>query len=363
MSVTPRNDAAQWPDAAPRKNSTEYTAWQLRRVLSLITWIQTTPDASLVSATEKFGVPLRQMRAELGQAGESGVPSYLPGDFLEITVDTSGLMHADVKNPQGLHHAPALTDSEANTLILSLERLGSVLPAEAQEDVQSLVGKIRSMQRDRRDRRENFTPDDLTAATGAVGSGGPGNADAIDGTDRPETLGVLREAVSTRRWVALTYTSLSSDTTRRRELIPDQVEFINGSGYLWARDADLDQRCFNISRMTDVEILDRAAPPVVEHAVDDADPFGFDRADQQWAELELEDDAGWMFEYLPMWQVDDGADDPRLRAYMPDTGPWLERFLLAYSPYLAEISDSDEDLARRTASRAAAAVEAYGRLA
>ncbi|MGO1949576.1 MAG: WYL domain-containing protein [Mycobacteriaceae bacterium] len=347
----------------PRRGTTDYSAWQVRRVISLLAWLQSHPESTLMSAARVFGVSVPQLREEVKQAGSSGLPPYLPGSTLEFSVDT---MHATVVNSLGLDRPPALTDVEAGTLVLSLERLGSVLSPEDRASVASATTKIRSLLQENRDRREQFVPDEFTTPAGRQDE----EASAPSGADA-EHLSVLREAVATRRWVQLDYLSVSSDTTRPRELIPDQLEFINGEGYLWARNSELDQRCFSISRMSGITVTGREAPPVQERRIDATDPFGFAHPDQRWAQIELDEGAGWMFEYLPLWQLDDTDGEESLRALIPDTGAWLERFLLAYAPQIraagtsgdADPGGQERDPGHRAADRAAAAVEAYRRLA
>ena len=373
----------------PKKSSKNYTVWQVRRALSLLAWIQSAPHPTLVRAMDMFGVPVPQLRHELVKLGDSGVPDYLPDDHVMITAAPNVLSPVEVTRNQGVGRPPALTDAEANTLILSLERMGSVLDGEAAENLRAAMGALRSLQRERRDRRDNFVPDEYTSPSGTVGAEHAGHQSSqYVGSGVVATAAALREGVAERRWVALTYVSVSSDSVRRRELVPDQVDFINGSGYLWAREGeDADQRCFHLSRMSEVEVLDRKAPSVLSRPLDDADPFGFDHESQQWADLVLRPDAGWMFEYLPMWQVEEDSDageagdEVALRVSIPDTGEWLERFVLGYSPYIERIvstvntvgADSADgnvenegvgrDLAHRVSLRAAAAVEAYARLA
>ncbi|HIW91230.1 MAG TPA: WYL domain-containing protein [Candidatus Corynebacterium avicola] len=360
----------------PKKSSRGYTVWQVRRVLSALAWIQSHEHPSLLHAKDMFGVPVPQLRHELVKAGDSGVPDYFPDDYVSVATGAGVMSPLEVNQNQGVARPPALTDAEANTLVLSLERMGSVLDGEAAENLRTVMSTIRRIQRERRDLRDKFTPDEYTAPSGTVGAE---QQTPSAGSGVSSTAAVLREAVAERRWVEFTYISVSSDTVRRRELVPDQVDFINGSGYLWAREGeDADQRCFHLSRMSEVEVLDREAPAVQPHELDDSDPFGFDHDRQQWADLVLRPDAGWMFEYLPMWQVDTESDDEaaggdeagELRASIPDTGEWLERFVLGYSPYISGIAESDgadpdagRDLAHRVTRRATVALEAYARLA
>lgn len=352
-------------EPTPRRRTVGYTTWQVRRVLGVLAWFTHHPDGTVMAAAERFGVSVPQLRHELTQVSTCGIPPYLPGSLLEVS--TSG-MHAEVTCDLGLGRAPMLTEAEAGALLLSLERLASVLSADDRSDLGVLTDRLRTLARDYRDRRENFTPDEYTTPT-ARGTAGPADTSASSGP-LATNLPPLRQALADRRVLRLTYRSLSSDRVSRRELVPDQLEFIGGEGYLWARRRDGDaepgepgeQRCFNVSRMSGIEVTDVPAPPAVERAVDADDPFGFDRDGQHWAEIELEDDAAWMFEYLPMWQTETDAESAPLRAQIPDTGDWLERFLLGHAPQIRGVVDND-DLSGRVARRAAAALEAYRTLA
>ncbi|MGP9723583.1 WYL domain-containing protein [Corynebacterium sp. AOP40-9SA-29] len=349
----------------PRRRTVGYTVWQVRRVLAVTAWMRQHPDGSLMAAAAQFGVGVPQLRYELNQASSCGLPPYLPGSLLEF--QTSG-MHAHVVNSLGMDYAPALTSAESGALLLSLQRLASVVTGPGREAVESAAALVRDLQQDLRDRRDRFTPDefttparpaaDLTTQDAGRGDGGEDATSAALARNLP----ALREAVTSRRWVELTYRSASSDTVRTRTLVPDQLEFIDGQAYFWAREDGTDQRCFNVSRMSQVTVTEREAPAVLERVIDTSDPFGFDRDGQHWAEIELEDDAAWMFEYLPIWQVDEPGP---LRAAIPDTGDWLERFLLAYAPTIrgAVPKDGERDLAHRVARRASAALEAYRSLA
>lgn len=357
-------------EPAPQRRTVTYTAWQVRRVITLLAWLHHHPEATLMAAAAQFGVSVPQLKHELTQASTCGVPPYVPGSLLEIS--TSG-MHAEVTWSLGLDRAPCLTESETGAVLLSVERLASVLSTDDRSRVTAVASTVRTIQQAHRDRRENFTPDAFTRPVNRPERSGDHSGAATAATPHGAVLSVLRDALRLRRWVSLTYRSLSSDSVGDRNLIPDHLEYIDGDGYLWARTAeDGEQRCFSVSRMSGVAMTTRAAPRAVARVIDEHDPFGFDREDQDWAELELEDDAGWMFEYLPMWQIDEPGP---LRAMIPDTGDWLERFLIARAPQIRRVvppvtdatdgrgTEGDGDLAHRTARRASAALDAYRRLA
>lgn len=344
----------------PRRRSVGYITWQVRRILAVIAWFRHHPDGSLMRAAAQFGVTVPQLRHELTQAATCGLPPYLPGSLLEFT--TSG-MHVEVVASLGLDRAPSLTAAESGALLLSLERLASVVTGPDRTDIESAAGMIRDLQQDIRDRRDQFTPDEFT--TPARPTTGSGTVQDRTAAVLAENLPPLREALTSRRWLELTYRSASSDSVGTRTLVPDQLEFIDGQAYLWARDDTDVQRCFNVSRMSQITVTGRGAPEVRERVIDTEDPFGFDRDGQRWAEIDLEDGAAWMFEYLPIWQVDSPGT---LRAAIPDTGDWLERFLLAYAPTIRAVvpqtaEDPQCDLAHRVARRASAALDAYRSLA
>lgn len=348
-------------EPVPRRRTVAYTTWQVRRVITVLAWLQNHPDATLMAASARFGVSVPQLRHELTQASTCGIPPYLPGSLLEVSTSA---MHAEVVNSLGLRDAPALTESETGAVLLSLERLASVLSADGRAETDAVSETLRTMQENLRNRRENYTPDEFTRPVRDRQT-----RYTSASTPAPANLTELRDALRLRRRVHLTYRSVSSDSVSGRTLIPDHLEFIDGEGYLWARAEDgAEQRCYSVSRMSGVVVTPDPAPAAVARVVDEHDPFGFDRDDQRWAEVELRDDAAWMFEYLPMWRIDSPGP---LRAMIPDTGEWLERFLIGHAPQIRAVTTSAEgndddtacDLRHRTARRVAAALDAYRSLA
>jgi proteasome accessory factor C len=338
----------------PRRNTREYTAWQVGRTINLLAWFRNHPGGSLTAAAEQFGVSVPQLRHELVRATECGLPGHLGGGLVDVALDAN---HADVVDSQGLDAPFSLTDAEAGVLLFCLERLSSVLPADQRGDVASAAGKIRTLLRESRDRREGWDS--------PAGGDGDGDDDPATGGDATaaSTMALLNRAVGDRRQVAFDYLSASSDTRRRRTLVPDHVGVVGGEGYLWGREttgtgADAvtsDQRCFAVSRITGAEVLDLPAPPVRRPRITADDPFGMKRAAERGAEITLTPDAAWMLEYLQIWPTQDSTPEVPT-ALIPDTGAWLERFLIAYSPGITGVAPGEvrDRVARRT-SRALAA--------
>ncbi len=320
---------------APRKGSRKSTLVQLRRVLSVLAWLRAHPDASLMTTADRFGVSVPQLTEELTRVQESGLPGLLPGSLVDLTVTGPRITLNDTF---GLDRPLALTEAEADSLELNLEKLASILADEEQADADTAATRLRSLVTSGED------SSDVTPVQ-------PANPGAT-------VLASLRRAVASRQWVRFRYLSVSSDSLTTRELIPDQASVLDGVGYLWGRtDADqtaADQRCFAVTRMDTVEILDRPAPAALPREIDAEDPFGF-RDAEQWAELELTEEAMWMLEYLPVWHIDG------TRVEIPDTGAWLERFILAHAPEITAVVP--DTLAERVGQRSAAALAAYRRLA
>ncbi|WP_312801920.1 WYL domain-containing protein [Corynebacterium variabile] len=320
---------------APRKGSRKSTLVQLRRVLSVLAWLRAHPDASLMTTADRFGVSVPQLTEELTRVQESGLPGLLPGSLVDLTVTGP---RVTLNDTFGLDRPLALTEAEADSLELNLEKLASILVDEEQADADTAATRLRSL----------VTSGEDSSDVAPVQPANPGAT----------VLASLRRAVASRQWVRFRYLSVSSDSLTTRELIPDQASVLDGVGYLWGRtDADqtaADQRCFAVTRMDTVEILDRPAPAALPREIDAEDPFGF-RTAEQWAELELTEEAMWMLEYLPVWHIDG------TRVEIPDTGAWLERFILAHAPEITAVVP--DTLAERVGQRSAAALAAYRRLA
>ncbi|WP_312808953.1 helix-turn-helix transcriptional regulator [Corynebacterium variabile] len=320
---------------APRKGSRKSTLVQLRRVLSVLAWLRAHPDASLMTTADRFGVSVPQLTEELTRVQESGLPGLLPGSLVDLTVTGP---RVTLNDTFGLDRPLALTEAEADSLELNLEKLASILADEEQADADTAATRLRSL----------VTSGEDSSDVAPVQPANPGAT----------VLASLRRAVASRQWVRFRYLSVSSDSLTTRELIPDQASVLDGVGYLWGRtDADqtaADQRCFAVTRMDTVEILDRPAPAALPREIDAEDPFGF-RTAEQWAELELTEEAMWMLEYLPVWHIDG------TRVEIPDTGAWLERFILAYAPEITAVVP--DTLAGRVGQRSSAALAAYHRLA
>ncbi|MDN6845981.1 MAG: hypothetical protein L0M05_14625, partial [Corynebacterium variabile] len=185
---------------APRKGSRKNTLVQLRRVLSVLAWLRAHPDASLMTTADRFGVSVPQLTEELTRVQESGLPGLLPGSLVDLTVTGP---RVTLNDTFGLDRPLALTEAEADSLELNLEKLASILADEEQADADTAATRLRSL----------VTSGEDSSDVAPVQPANPGAT----------VLASLRRAVASRQWVRFRYLSVSSDSLTTRELIPDQA--------------------------------------------------------------------------------------------------------------------------------------------
>lgn len=346
--------------------STNLIARQFAQTLSVLAWFQAHPRGSFMRASRDLGMSAAQIQHELKQLSMCGLPGYYPGSLVEIAMDRTT---AEAQFTAGLDGPLRLTTVEAGVLLLNLETIRDAVPAEQREAVDSVATKLRELT-------------GRGAPSGAKGSSASSSG-RQSATTAPldRTVEALREATRQRRIVRCEYLSLGRDERRPRRLVPDALRMVEGNAYLLAREQSPDgevaaeQKNFRVSRMSSVELdKEGSAPKAVSTAVDAQDPFDFGATDR-WAQFTLRDSALWMLEYFPLWVEQDSADPEQgadedtepgvdedaepggTSVTIPDTGAWLERFLIAYAANIAELSTPD--VARRVARRAEAGLAVY----
>ncbi|KAB3523523.1 WYL domain-containing protein [Corynebacterium zhongnanshanii] len=332
---------------------------QFERSLTLLAWFRNHPDASFLRASQELNIPVPQIRHELSKLMLCGLPNSKDTGFLiDINI---GRTSASVMQDAGLSKPLNLSVMEAGALLLSLEAVRSTLPQHRHAAVDSAVAKIKALMRGERAALTAAGVEQDNTESGTT-SHGPLTGLAQD----------MSQAVTQRSLVRCEYRSLHSDTFSARVLVPDHLGLIEGTTYLWAREVDdegraaLTHKKFRLDRMERVDIdaagsADfaglRKAP-----TIDPSDPFGFDATStpDAWASLELSPQARWMLEYYPMWQEtpdtqDDGSSS--ITVAFPNTGVWLERFLVANAERITPIAP--EGLGDRVRQRALRGLSAY----
>ena len=360
-------------------------AQQFAQTLSVLAWFQAHPRGSFMRASRDLGLSVAQIQHELKQLSMCGLPGYYPGSLVEIAMDRTT---AEAQFTAGLDGPVRLSTVEAGALLLNLEAVRDAVPAEQREAVDSVTEKLRGLLEGKQG-AANQPSTGTDAGASQVGVITPEHQEtaAQPQPNAPEntvesTLELLRTALAERRVVDCEYLTLSRDQRSSRRLVPDAIRMIEGNAYLLARSLDdmgvVDEtpKNFRVSRMSEVTLGEEASAPArLSSEVDATDPFDFGAA-ADWAHFRLSDSALWMLEYFPLWPDADAQDgygseadgaestsaatrtDARSTAVtMPDTGAWLERFLIAHAGQVAELSTPD--LAGRVARRAETGLGVY----
>ena len=360
-------------------------AQQFAQTLSVLAWFQAHPRGSFMRASRDLGLSVAQIQHELKQLSMCGLPGYYPGSLVEIAMDRTT---AEAQFTAGLDGPVRLSTVEAGALLLNLEAVRDAVPAEQREAVDSVTEKLRGLLEGKQG-AANQPSTGTDAGASQVGVITPEHQEtaAQPQHNAPENtvespLELLRTALAERRVVDCEYLTLSRDQRSSRRLVPDAIRMIEGNAYLLARSLDdmgvVDEtpKNFRVSRMSEVTLGEEASAPArLSSEVDATDPFDFGAA-ADWAHFRLSDSALWMLEYFPLWPDADAQDgygseadgaestsaatrtDARSTAVtMPDTGAWLERFLIAHAGQVAELSTPD--LAGRVARRAETGLGVY----
>mgnify|MGYP001941397770 CR=1 FL=1 len=363
------------------------SAAQFLQTMSLLSWLINNPDGSLMQASNALQISIPQIRRELDELSVCGLPGYLPGSLVDVSTTKTS---ADVSFTAGLDGPLRLTSMETGVLLLNLESLRDSLPAGKHAAVDSLADKLHALMRKNREIADEARRSPQGARVprpvgarkkseelGSANQETSPQANAVELEDAaasqpseqmtefqtPESADVLttlHDAIAQRRMVNVLYTSISQDATRWRRLIPDEIRVANGRQYLLARKKQhAPQRHFRLDRFVEFNVEEAGSAPRAQvSSIDGADPFNFSAA-KEWAQLELSAQSKWMLEYFPMWVVDDVdpvAKDGVVVA-MPDTGAWLERFLVANAAGISQIEPTE--VAERTRRRAIAGISAY----
>lgn len=303
---------------------------QFAQSLNVLSWFRSHPNGTFMQASAQLGLPVAQIKHELHKLSCCGLPGYLPGQLVEVSLDKTT---AQVSYTAGLDRPLALTTMEAGVLLFNLEALRSMLPEDSYADVDSVSNKLRNLLRERREHS------DISGRVGLLASEKEKGELSEEESREAEYLTLLQRAISERCLVSADYHSLSSDTVTRRTWTPDHLALINGETYLWGREEGREQRTYAVTRMSGLELGEAGSADATQMPqITSDDPFNFAQR-EDWATLTLSPAVAWMLEYYPLWVVEDegegatphAGDSAGTMVTLPDTGNWLERFCVAYA--------------------------------
>ena len=100
------------------------SASQVPRLLALVPYLQSHPDADLAETAAVFGVPPRQLVADLKVLWFCGLPGGAPGDLIEVDMDALDAGTIRLTNAEFLARPQRFTPEEALSADIQAEFAG-----------------------------------------------------------------------------------------------------------------------------------------------------------------------------------------------------------------------------------------------
>ncbi len=311
---------------------------QVARLLALVPYLQSHPDAELAATAAVFGVTPRRLVADLEVLWYCGLPGGLPGDLIEVDMDAlrdEGRIR--LANAEYLSRPMRFTLDEATSLIVALRAIRELADGSVAGAVESVLAKLEQL---------------AGSAVGLVGfSTATGEAAVRD---------VLAKAIADQVAVRLTYDGLTRAQTTTPLVDPARLATRDGFAYLdaWSHDRG-DWRTYRVDRIaaaeaTDTPGGDHGPPPT--HAGSWIDS----RPDAVPVRLDLDERARWVSEYYPVRSVADLDGGLRVELLVADPA-WLRALLLRLGPLVRGVDPPE--LGESAAQAAGEALAAYQRLA
>lgn len=312
-------------------SGTGTTLQRLERLLTLVPWLLENPGADIAVVSRELGVPRDDLLHDLDLLGYCGLPGYGGGDLIEVSVVGD---HVTLRMADYFRRPLRLSMREAVTLLLAGRAVAGVPGLVDAGPLRSAVAR-------------------LEHALGVTGEGAPRLAIDLGGPG-DEHLPELRDALTRRRVVRLTYRSESKAETSEREVEPWALTAAAGAWYLqgWCRVAQ-GPRDFRLDRVRALAVTDEPAP--VPEAPPPPPVYRPEPGDPEVV-LDLEPRAHW----LAGWVVPDEVTvRGRVRrvSFRVDHLDWAARLVLRLEGAATVVGPPE--LRARAAELARAALERY----
>jgi proteasome accessory factor C len=213
------------------------------RTMDLIPYILENPGVSIRSLSERFSVTEKQIESDLQLVFLCGLPGYTPYELIDIVFE-DGIV--SVIDPQVLDKPRRFTKSELIVIALGLEILLDISRSnpERNQKLKALSEKITKL----------------------------GSSNSVTFTHSENSsifTEVIADAISKRKNIQITYSSLVKDQITDREIAPQRLYFMNGNLYLSAYDlSKKSDRIFKVDLIKKCEITGTANNEVEGEIVD-----------------------------------------------------------------------------------------------
>lgn len=279
---------------------------RLPRLLALVPYLLSHPGSRLPEVAKVFGVPERQLRADLDLIWMCGLPGHFPGDLIDVEYAGD---RVTVSNADPIARPLRLTADEALALVVALRALAGVRDVFGSDAVDRALAKLET----------------------AVGqAAAPAGTVSVAIEAQAAVAGTVRDALARGRALHLRYHVPARDESTERNVDPMRLLLVEGHSYLeaWCRRVQ-DVRLFRLDRVEDLEVLDEparvpksATPRELEGGLFQPSP-----ADEV-VTLALQPAARWVADYYPCQSAQEQPDGGLLvELRTPDTR-WLRRLAL-----------------------------------
>jgi proteasome accessory factor C len=298
------------------------TAARLRRLLAILAWLAQVGEAPIDEVAARFDLSPEALVTELEMAACCGVPPYTPDQLMEIVVTQTTV---STKVGTALARPRRLSPSEGFALAASARAL---LAVPGSDDTGALSRALAKLDR-------------------ALG----GEEVAVE-LDAPALLPLVSEALDSRRRLAVSYYSASTDRVTDREILPLRLFGSEGHWYVdaWCESA-AGVRRFRVDRIGSAELAGtepvgstansddggRPRPAVSDPAVrseadgQDFEPF-VPGPDARRVRLSVDPSTAWLIDSIPSAGPTEVVDGRVEIEIFVGGDAWLERLLLRLGP-------------------------------
>lgn len=298
---------------------------RLRRLLALVPWVVANDGPTLAEVCERFDVSEADLLEELNTVFLCGVHPFTPDSLMEVDIVDGRVW---IQLADYFRRPLRLTPEEGLALVASGAALQAVPGADREGPLARALGKV----------------------AGVLGIDASGALEVVLGSVPEEVLGVLEEAVASRRQVEIDYYTYGRDERTVRTVDPWDVYAATGEWYLsaWCHRARGERR-FRLDRIGAARLLGTTfvppptPPPRVVFASGPDDPR---------VVLALRPPARWVLEQYPIERVEEVEGGGWLVTLAVSEQAWLERLLLRLGPDATVVSGPGgvADAARRAAA-------------
>jgi len=311
---------------------------QVRRMLTLVPYLQRRGEVSLAETAAVFGVSPEQLVNDVNALWFCGLPGGLTDDLIDVDMDAIEAGRISLSNADFLSTPMRFTPDEALSLIVALQAIAELADDDGARAVQSAIAKLQGAQVSAGERSASEVVVTAEAGSAAVRR-------------------VLMDAIEAKQTVVLTYEGAVGSVPWTGEVEPARLETVDGYAYVQAwsmlRRA---WRTYRLDRIDDARPTGHAA---TGHGEPEAFTSGWldQRPDAALVTLELANSARWIIEYYPVRDVRPTPRGVEVALLVADPS-WLRTLLLRLGGQVLRVDPPEA--ARSAAESAAETLAAYG---